>query len=144
MAEPQSLNNHTRIVPIYHMGVFFPLVINFLWSVYRLTRGFSADTLVGVLLAVALVLMFVSIRTQILTVQDRVIRLEMRMRLRELLSPELYAQAVGLPVKQLVALRFAGDAELPALVRETVAGSVTSQKEIKSRVKEWQPDYLRA
>jgi hypothetical protein len=56
----------------------------------------------------------------------------------------LYTQAASLPVKQLIALRFAGDAELPALVREILSGSATSQKDIKSRVKDWQPDYLRA
>ena len=144
MAETQGLKNHTRIVPMYHPGVSLPFLINFVWSIYRLTRGFTGDAIVGALLAIGLLLMFLSVRTQILTVQDRVIRLEMRLRLRERLPADLCAQAVNLPVKQLIALRFAGDAELAGLVRDVVSGSLSSQKDIKSKVKDWQPDYLRA
>ena len=144
MVETQGLKNHTRIVPMYHMGVSLPFLINFVWSIYRLTRGFTGDAIVGALLAIGLLLIFFSIRTQILTVQDRVIRLEMRLRLREKLPADLCAQAVNLPVKQLIALRFAGDAELAGLVRDVLSGSLSSQKDIKSKVKDWQPDYLRA
>ncbi|MGE3520945.1 MAG: DUF6526 family protein, partial [Vicinamibacterales bacterium] len=88
--------------------------------------------------------MFFSVRAQILTVQDRVIRVEMRLRLRALLTPDAAARAAALPVKQLVALRFAGDAELPSLVEEVLAGRLVSQKDIKTRVQDWQADFLRA
>jgi hypothetical protein len=145
MAEAQqTYRNHARIVPVYHMGVFFPLVANFFWAVYRLWQGVSGETLVGLLVAIALLLMFGSIRTQILTVQDRVIRLEMRLRLRELLPPELASRAATLPLKQLIALRFACDDELPGLLREVFEGAVTDPKAIKQRVKDWQADFLRA
>jgi hypothetical protein len=127
------------------MGVFFPLVINFFWAVYRLTQaGLTGEAIVGVLLAFALLLMFGSVRRQILTVQDRVIRLEMRLRLGQVLPADLRMQISTLTIPQLVALRFASDAELPDLTREVLAGTVPTQKDIKMRVKNWQADYQRA
>lgn len=144
MPEEQSFKNHGRVVPMYHVGVFFPLLINLIWALYRLRGGLTGDAVVNLLLAIALVLMFVSVRTQILTVQDRVIRLEMRQRLRELLPAEIWARAAALPVKQVVALRFASDAELPALVQEVLSGKLTTGKAIKAEVRQWQADHLRA
>jgi hypothetical protein len=144
MPEPQTFKNHGRIVPMYHIGVFFALAANFLWAGYRLTHGVTADAIVGLILGVALLLMFFSVRFQILTVQDRVIRLEMRLRLAQSLPADLRPAIDRLTVRQLVALRFASDAELPELVRDVLSGKLSSQKEIKLRVKSWQPDYLRA
>lgn len=140
----QTLKNHTRIVPLYHMGVFFPLLLNFIWSIYRTVQEPTGDRVIGLIMSVALLLMFFSLRTQVLTVQDRVIRLEMRLRLRELLPADVCARAVGLPVKQLIALRFASDQELPGLVRDVLSGTLATQKDIKARVKDWQADFLRA
>lgn len=144
MAETQNFKTHGRIVPVYHVYVFLILVAYFVWSAYRLTQGLTVDAVMGLLLIVGLIMLYFSVRVQILTVQDRVIRLEMRLRLRQLLRTELAARAVDLPVKQLVALRFAGDAELPGLIEEVLAGRLTSQKDIKQRVKDWQADFLRA
>jgi hypothetical protein len=79
----------------------------------------------------------------VLTVQDRVIRLEMRLRLHETL-PDLRNRVYELTPRRLVALRFANDAEMPELVREVLAGRLVQSKAIKSRVKDWQGDYLRA
>src|SRR5438093_9948007 len=122
---------------MYHVGALFPFIINFLWSVYRLfSAGFSGETIVGFLLSIALLLMFFSVRVQILTVQDRVVRLEMRLRLRELLPADLQAAGSSLTVPQLIALRFASDAEMPGLVRAVVSGQVSTPKDIKMRVKE--------
>src|SRR5579862_2872376 len=126
MAEPQTLKNHTRIVPIYHMGVFFPFVLNFIWAIYRLTRGVTGDNVINALVAIALLLLFTSLRTQVLTVQDRVVRLEMRLRLRQVLPSDLQDKVDALTVSQLVALRFASDAELPALVADVVSGKLAS------------------
>jgi hypothetical protein len=144
MAEPQNYKNHPRIVPLFHFGVFAMLLANFLWAAYRLTYGVTGDTVFGLVVAVALIVMALSLRSQILTVQDRVIRLEMRLRLREILPSDLAANAAQMPVKQLVALRFACDAELPELVREVLDGKVTQPKEIKLRIADWQGDHLRA
>jgi Family of unknown function (DUF6526) len=144
MPTAQSFRNHARIVPAYHVGVFVPFLANFIWATYRLIGMFSGETFIAFLVSIALLLMFFSLRVQVLTVQDRVIRLEMRLRLRNLLPPDLQDHISGLSHKQLVALRFAGDAELPALVREVLAGTLKTQKDIKARVREWQADYLRA
>ena len=143
MAE-QTYKNHARFVPAFHFGVFFVLLVNFGWQVYRLWLGVSGDSVVGVLVSVALIVMAGSLRTQVLTVQDRVIRLESRLRLRELLPADLAARASGLPIKQLVAIRFAGDDELPALVRDVLDRKISEPKDIKLAIKQWQADHLRA
>jgi hypothetical protein len=144
MPGDQSYKNHARIYPLFHIWSVFPLLVNFIWSVYRLRFGITGDSIVAVILAVGLLALLFASRAQALAVQDRVIRLEMRLRLREVLPPDLAAQADRLSVKQLIALRFASDAELPALVREVLAGTVATPKDIKQRVKNWQGDYLRA
>jgi hypothetical protein len=79
-----------------------------------------------------------------LTVQDRLIRLEMRLRLQQVLPPELVARVGEIERPQFVALRFASDAELPDLVREVLTGKLATQRAIKERVRSWQPDYFRA
>ncbi len=131
-------------MPAYHIGVFFPFLGNFFWSIYRLTQGVTDDTIMGFVMVVAFLLMFFSVCVMILSVQDRVIRLEMRLRLRALLPADLQPQLASLTHGQLIALRFAGDAELPELAREVLAGKLKTQKEIKLRVNGWQADYLRA
>jgi len=144
MPTAQNFRNHARIVPAYHVGVFVPFLANFIWATYRLIGMFSGETFIAFLVSIALLLMFFSLRVQVLTVQDRVIRLEMRLRLRNALPPDLQDQVSSLSHKQLVALRFASDAELTTLVREVLAGTLKTQKDIKARVREWQADYLRA
>jgi hypothetical protein len=145
MAErAQSYKNHTRLLPAFHFFVLPVLLLNFLNDVRHLWRwpseGSAFTTLVG---AALLVLGYLS-RTQALAVQDRVIRLEMRLRLRQALSADLHARINDLTARQLVALRFASDAELPELVREILEGKLQTGKQIKQRVKSWQADWLRA
>ena len=69
---------------------------------------------------------------------------ERRRRLRELLAPELAARVPEIKTRQLIALRFASDAELPDLVREVLSGSLREPADIKRRVRSWQADHLRA
>ena len=83
-------------------------------------------------------------RVQALSVQDRVIRLEMRLRLRGILPADLLPTIEQLTRRQLVALRFASDTELPELIREVIAGRLATSKDIKMRIKDWQADWLRA
>jgi hypothetical protein len=144
MAQEQSFKNHGRIVPAFHIVGFLLLLANFVWALYRLSHGFSGDALIQLCLAVAVLVMFGSLRTQILTVQDRVIRMEMRLRLAQILPVALHPSINTLTHKQLVALRFAGDTELQGLMQQVLAGELKTQKDIKSRVKDWQADYLRA
>lgn len=145
MAEkkPQTYENHAKIVPSYHIVAFVILVINAGWSIYRLIREPSLDAVVNLLLAAALLLLFFHLRIFPLTVQDRVIRLEMRLRLERILPADLRERIGELSHGQLVALRFASDGELPELVREVLDGNITDRKEIKLKIKDWQPDHLR-
>jgi uncharacterized protein DUF6526 len=109
----------------------------------HLVRAPSIGTSWGVLFAVGLLMLAFQSRVQPLTVQDRVIRLEMRLRLREILPPDLAARIYELTPRQLIAMRFASDAELPELTREVLAGNLPTTKAIKMRVKNWQADGLR-
>jgi hypothetical protein len=143
MSEPQNYKNHARIVPMYLVAWGF-LAINFVWSVYRLWQSPNIDSFVYLLTAIALVLFPLTLRAQVLTVQDRVIRLEMRLRLARVLPEDLRRHIDTLTRAQLVGLRFASDAEMPALVRDIVDGRLDGLKEIKMRVKDWQADHLRA
>src|SRR5688572_32945796 len=106
MAKEQSFENHSRIIPLYHGVAFSILAANFLWNGYRLIRdGFSGDRLMLLLVSIALILLFFFARIFALTVQDRVIRNEMRVRLRDVLPPAMTPRINDLSVGQLVALR---------------------------------------
>jgi hypothetical protein len=144
MAKEQDFKNHARILPEFHILGFLLLFANLIWALYRLSRGVNGDAIVQLGLAVAVLVMMGSLRGQILTVQDRVIRMEMRLRLAQVLPASLHPSIVTLTHKELVALRFASDSELQALVQQVLAGDLKTQKDIKSRVKNWQADYLRA
>jgi Family of unknown function (DUF6526) len=140
----QDFENHTKIVPAFHYFVLPVLAINLGRSIYRVAHHFSGDTVISVLLAAALILLALYARMFALTVQDRVIRLEMQLRLRKLLPPDLHPCIVDFTVGQLVALRFASDAELPGLARKVLDEKVHDRKTIKKMIQNWQTDLLRA
>jgi len=141
---PQNLANHARILPAYHYVAFPLFAIYFFYAIYELVVNPGLATVMGLALAVALVLLFVLARTMALTVQNRVIRLEERLRMRALLPADLQGRIEEFSVKQLVALRFACDAELPALARTVLDNKIEDQKAIKQLVTQWRADYLRA
>jgi Family of unknown function (DUF6526) len=150
MPEPiQNYANHRRIVPGFHVGVLFALLVNALWSLVALGLSFSTGlwAVLGAIsyaaLSVALLPLWLYIRSFAITVQDRVIRLEMRLRLQQVLPDDLKTRVHDLTRGQLVALRFASDAEMPELVRAVLSEAITDREEIKKRIKEWQPDHLR-
>lgn len=144
MSNTQTFKTHRRLVPAFHIGVLFSLLAYFVWSVYQLSQGITGSAVMGVILSAALMTLAISLRSQILRVQDRLIRLEMRLRLRENLPADLAVRAAHLPVRQLIALRFASDEELPSLVSEVVEGKVVTPNDIKLKIREWQADHLRA
>ena len=144
MSDTQSYSNHARFVPAFHGFAFPVVVINFVWTLYRLFTRPSWDTGVAALLGAGLVVMFFYARIFALTVQDRVIRLEMRLRMRELFPPDLAARIPEFTMPQLVSLRFASDAELPTLARRVLDERLDDRKAIKQLVQNWQADHLRA
>ena len=144
MAE-QNLGNHAKVVPIFHFFAIPVMVANFIWSIVRLwTVGFSFATVFGVILAAALVVVTFEARLFALAVQDRVIRLEERLRYEKVLPEELRWRADELTVNQFVALRFASDDELSALMQKVLDGKVDQRKAIKQQIRSWRPDSLRA
>jgi hypothetical protein len=144
MAE-QNFSNHVRFFPPFHFFVVPVLLINFFWSSYRWkTSGFSVDGFEYVVVAAALLIGFLSARMMALSVQDRVIRLEEQLRYQRLLPADLKPRIGEFTVSQCVALRFASDAELPALARKVLDEKLNQRKAIKQLVKNWRPDYLRA
>ena len=145
MAEtvPQSYANHRRFVPLYHFVVFGILAVNQIWALVRLVRTPSWETGFGVLLAFALLCVFFFARTFALRVQDRLIRLEMRLRLAKVLPNDLKARILDLSPEQLIGLRFASDAEMADLVRDVLTNDVKDREAIKKKIKDWQGDYLR-
>ena len=140
----QNYKTHTRFLPLFHFFVIPVLLGNVLLALWRLVREPALGTAWGVLFAVALLGLGFLSRIQALTVQDRVIRLEERLRLHQLLAPDLHSQINHLSHRQLVALRFASDEEVPELVRDIVGGRLTTSKDIKQRVRSWRADWLRA
>jgi hypothetical protein len=143
-ARPQTFENHARWVPLYHFGIAAILLANLVWSVILLARAPSWPTLLGVLMALAFFGIYLYARIFALRVQDRVIRLEMQLRLQKILPPELAARCGSLLPSQFIALRFASDAELPALVREVLDQKLTDGTAIKRKIRDWQADYFRA
>jgi hypothetical protein len=140
----QSFTSHARWLPPYHFFVIPVLLLNFLNEIRHVWLDPTRHSAWVLVVAAALLMLGFLSRTQTLTVQDRVIRLEERLRMRQLLPPDLHPHIDALTHRQLVALRFASDAELADLVRELVGGKLATQKEIKMRVKSWRPDWLRA
>lgn len=139
----QSFDNHAKYVPAYHFVASGILVVFFLWSAWRVVSSFSIDAVMTLLLTVALIIMHLYIRLFPLKVQDRLIRLEETMRMRELLPTEMHGRIGEIRGGQFVALRFAPDEELPGLVEKVLAGELHSGKEIKQAIKSWRPDYRR-
>jgi uncharacterized membrane protein YciS (DUF1049 family) len=142
--QPQTFENHVRFLPAYHFVAFPLFFVNFCYAAYQAVANLSVASIVGLMLAIGLVLLFVLSRTMVMAVQDRVIRLEERLRMRALLPADLQPRIDEFTVKQLVALRFASDAELPALARKVLEGKIEDQKAIKKMISGWRADYQRA
>jgi uncharacterized protein DUF6526 len=140
---PQTFANHRRNRPLY-LVVYFLLFLNILWTAYRAIWTPSVDTVNAALAAIAIGLLSFYARAFALTVQDRVIRLEMRLRLRELLPAALHARLHEFTHRQLVAMRFASDAELPSLAERVLRDNIHDGRAIKEMIKTWEADHLRA
>ena len=140
----QNLKNHAKFVPAFHFVAVPILLTNFVWSAYRALTRPDWETALAALVAAALVITIFLARVFALKVQDRVIRLEMRLRMRELLPADLHPRIAEFTPGQLVALRFAGDRELPVLARRVLDERQQDRKAIKQMITDWQADHLRA
>ena len=143
-SKAQTYKNHARFLPAFHFFVLPVLLLNALNAIRHIWLAPNLSTVWTFVVAAALLMLGLLARTMALTVQDRLIRLEMRLRLQQCLPADLRGRIDELTPRQLVALRFASDAELPELVREVLAGKLATSRDIKLRVKNWQGDWLRA
>jgi hypothetical protein len=140
--EPQTYANHPRYDPIFHFVTFGALVVNFFLSIYWLVKNPGLASAWTLVMALVFLVFFFKIRSYPLGVQDRLIRLEERLRLTALLPEPLKARIPELSPRQLVGLRFASDDELPSLVERTLAGNLR-EGEIKKLVVKWRADTFR-
>jgi Family of unknown function (DUF6526) len=147
--KPQNYSNHTRLDPPFHFFLIPIFILGLLMSLIHffahITEGDFRDhfhAFLLIVLAIALLLAVLEERLYALKVQDRVIRLEERLRLGELLSEPLRSRIPELTEDQLVGLRFASDAEIPQLVERTLKENL-SRKNIKKAIQNWRPDYWR-
>ena len=145
MPAQQTFSNHTRWYPPFHFFVLPLLLLNIIFSIYVTVHDwprYEHTHLWWVVMAIVFFVMAETSRNSALAAQDRIIRLEERLRLAALLQAEDRAHIDELTIKQLIALRFASDAELPALVRKTLTQNLES-KAIKQSIVNWRGDYDR-
>ncbi len=139
---PQTYANHARLDPGFHFLLIPLALIAVVVSIVYLVRQPGWGASLGVVLAIALFLAAFTTRTYALKVQDRVIRLEERLRLTLLLPESARPRIKELTEGQLIALRFASDDELPALAMRAVQEKLT-KKQIKAAIESWRPDIFR-
>ena len=139
----QNYANHARWNPPFHFVVVPILGINGIVALVMLARAPSLATFWAALVALAIAVGFVLTRQMALRVQDRVIRLEEHLRLERLL-PGRHEDIESLSVRQLIALRFAADQEVPHMIDRIMKGEITTKHDIKLAVQHWRPDHLRA
>ena len=145
MPEPQNYKNHTRFHPPFHFFVLPILLLNIIFAVWAMIRHWPDHPHLfpwAILMSIVLFMGFGLTRSYALKAQDRIIRLEEKLRFTALLPADLLARSQALTVRQIIGLRFASDAELPALVKRALDENLT-EKQIKQAITSWRPDYLR-
>jgi hypothetical protein len=141
--DTQNFANHTRWHPTFHFFVLPVMLINFVWAVVVFFRAPGWNSGWWIVVSLALLILTTFVRTYSLKVQDRVIRLEERLRYQQVVSPALAQQASNLTAAQTVALRFAADEELENLVNSVLTGKFVKTKDIKRAIKQWRADHFR-
>jgi hypothetical protein len=139
----QSYANHTRWHPPFHFFVLPVMLINFVWAIVECVKNPGRNQAWWIVVSLALVVMAFLVRTNALKAQDRIIRLEERLRYQQLLPAELAQQCGTLGIGPTIALRFASDEELEGLIREVLGGRLTKSAEIKKAIKNWRGDTFR-
>jgi len=141
-SEAQSLKNHGRFDPPFHLISALVFAINVVMAICYLVQHRNIFSAWLVVLSIAVWIPLLKIRIYALKVQDRVIRLEERLRLQALAPAEWHTQIYRLSEDQLIGLRFASDDEVVALAKEALEQSL-GRKQIKERIKSWRPDEFR-
>ena len=141
--QPQNFATHRRWVPLYHFFTLPVLLVNLVYWVIPVFSSFSFETVLAALVAVVLFVLAFLVRVFSSTVQDRVIRLEERLRLERLLPDERKSRTDEFSVGQLVGLRFASDEELPGLATKVLDDKMEKSDDIKRLIKTWRPDFQR-
>ena len=142
-AQPQTFANHAKVVPAYHYFTFGLIAVYFFYRLYTVVTAPSLANAMGMVAVTALLMVFFWARIFALRVQDRVIRLEMHLRVLQV-APDLSPRFGEFTLNQLCSLRFASDAELPELARKVLAEKLDDRAAIKKMIREWQPDLVRA
>ncbi|WP_433971629.1 DUF6526 family protein [Tunturiibacter lichenicola] len=145
MPTPQTLKNHARFNPLFHFTILPLLVLNLIFSIYITIHRWPAyqhTHLWWIVMAVVFILMAGDARGSALKAQDRIVRLEERLRLAALLPPADRTHIDDLTTRQLIALRFASDAELPALAHTALTQRL-EPKAIKQAIINWRADNER-
>jgi hypothetical protein len=145
MAAPQSYKNHTRFDPLFHYFLLPILLANIVITIVWYVRHRADFVHIGlwlIVMSLAFIVLAGVARSSALRAQDRVIRLEERLRLASLVSPSELAELDSLSIKQLIALRFASNPELPELARRAVRENLTPQQ-IKQSIRVWRADEYR-
>ncbi|MCW5960079.1 MAG: hypothetical protein KIS76_07940 [Pyrinomonadaceae bacterium] len=143
MAETQTFKNHVRWHVPHHFIVTPILLFNFIFAIVRVVQDFNIDRIAYLILAIGLLIMGILVRLNSLTVQNRLIRLEERLRYEKILPEDLNLKAQNLKTNQMIALRFASDEELPLLIERTLNGEFEKTSQIKREIKNWRADHLR-
>jgi len=141
-SEAQSLKNHGRVDPAFHLVTFTVLLVNLGIAIAFAVKDLNIYTAWLVILSVAVFIPYFRLRMYPLRVQDRVIRLEERLRLRALAPAEWHAQICRLTEGQLIALRFASDEEVVELAKKTLEENL-DRKQIKEQIRNWRADEFR-
>ena len=138
---PQTYANHAKFVPAFHYVMAPILFGNLFVHAYDLVRGPNLPNFGAFLVALAILIGAFYGRLFALSAQDRVIRLEERLRMRELLPADLQARIPEITREQIIGLRFASDEELPALVAQVLRDNIQKRAEVKKLVKHWRADH---
>jgi hypothetical protein len=120
------------------------LLVTLVYAVWSLVTSFSLQRLMFLVLVFAVIIVYYYSRVFALAVQDRLIRLEERLRLARVLPDALRPRIQEFTTAQLVALRFADDEELPALAQRVLDQSLQDREEIKRQISRWRADHERA
>ena len=140
---PQNFENHAKLVPMFHFVAFGLIAVYTIWSLFVVVTSFSVASILSLLFAVGVLIVFFFARVFALGVQDRVIRLEERARLERLLGSEQRDAIYGMETELLIGLRFASDGEVGELFNAIVADGIPDRAEVKKRVKNWRADNQR-